>query len=55
MSKSPNTQGLFDIRSKIIRNVKSELLIRISKGYENIDIDRVEEKVERVLREMNAA
>ena len=37
------------IRKEVIRKVKSELRLRISKGYTNIDLSRVEELVERFL------
>ena len=39
------------IKEKIIRRVKSELLNRISKGYENINLDSVEEHLNDVLKE----
>src|SRR3989344_2276624 len=41
------------IKDKIIRRVKGELLIRIEKGYENIDLASVEVETERVLRTIN--
>ncbi|MDO8508991.1 MAG: hypothetical protein Q7S27_04885 [Nanoarchaeota archaeon] len=40
------------IRDKILRKVKGELLIRVNKGYENIDLDKVEEEIDQVLEEM---
>ena len=40
------------IKNKIINKVKSELLMRISKGYENIDLDLVEELVNVFLKKM---
>jgi len=41
-----------EIRKRIVNKVKSELRIRIEKGYENIDLESVEEVVEEVLKEM---
>ncbi len=38
------------IRNKIINNVKSELLLRISKGYKNINLNLIEKEVDVVLR-----
>ena len=40
------------IKTKIINKAKSELLIRISKGYENINIDLVEKLVDKALTDM---
>lgn len=41
------------IKDKVIRKVKGELLIRIKKGYENIDLANVETEAERVLKAIN--
>ncbi len=41
------------IKEKIIRRVKSELLNRISQGYENINLDNIEEHLNEVLKETN--
>lgn len=41
-----------NIKEKLIRKVKSELSIRISKGYKNLNLDSVELEVENALREM---
>jgi hypothetical protein len=41
-----------EIEKRIIQRVKSELLIRISKGYKNINIEEVEKFVKEALREM---
>lgn len=38
------------IRKEVIRKVKSELRLRVSKGYTNIGISRVEELVEKFLK-----
>ena len=40
------------IKNRIIRNVKAELLSRVSRGYENIDLSSVEEVIAGVLRDM---
>ncbi len=40
------------IKNKITRKVNSELGLRISKGYENIDLGLVNIEVEKVLKEM---
>jgi len=40
------------IRNKVINRVVSELLLRISKGYENIDINSVEFEVDKILKEI---
>lgn len=41
------------IREKLIRKIRAELLTRIKKGYENINLNIVEEEVDKVLKEMN--
>jgi len=41
------------IKKRLMNTVKSELLSRISRGYENIDLEMVEESVDKVLREMS--
>ena len=41
-----------EIKSKITNKVKSELKLRIERGYENIDVSLVEELVEKALKEM---
>ena len=38
------------VKSKIMKNVKSELLLRISKGYKNINLNLIEKEVDFVLR-----
>jgi len=40
------------IRKKVINRVKSELLIRISKGYENLRLDEVDAIVDIVMKEI---
>lgn len=42
-----------EVKRKTISRVKSELRIRIEKGYENIDLNIIEKVVEESLREMN--
>ena len=41
-----------EIRTKTIGRVKSELKIRIEKGYKNIDLSLVEKEVDKALNEM---
>lgn len=41
------------IKNKIIRKVKAELELRVSSGYENINIGLIEIIVEDVLKNMN--
>lgn len=38
------------IKSQIMKNVKNELLLRISKGYKNINLNLIEKEVDSVLR-----
>jgi len=45
-------KDVFYIRNKIINKVKVELKLRISKGYENINLELIEEKVNKKLKEM---
>lgn len=40
------------IRNKIINKVKTELNIRIKKGYENINLNLIEKEVDKVLEEL---
>jgi hypothetical protein len=35
-----------EIKDKIVKKVKSELLLRISKGYRNINLDLIEKEVD---------
>jgi|SRR3989344_3293384 len=41
-----------NVREKIIRKVKAELNLRISKGYTNINLSLVEEFVDNILKEL---
>jgi len=41
-----------EVREKIIRRVRAELELRISKGYSGINLDSFESEVDRVLGEM---
>ena len=43
------------IKEKIIKKIKTELKIRIKKGYKNLDLEAVEEEVNNILEEMNIA
>lgn len=40
------------IKERLVKRIKGELGLRISKGYENIDLGLVEEDVDRVLEEL---
>lgn len=40
------------IKTKIRNKVKAELLMRISKGYKNINLDLVEEMIDKYLKDM---
>jgi len=40
------------IKSRIINKVRVELTLRISKGYENIDLALIEELVDKILEDM---
>ena len=55
---NPKNMGLSDkdvqnVKNKITNKVKTELKIRISKGYEGINLDLVEEMVDKYLKETN--
>jgi hypothetical protein len=47
-----NEQDKFYIRFELITRVKKELLLRISKGYENINLDLIEEIIDKYLQEL---
>lgn len=49
--KLPETD-ITEIKRKVTNKVKVELLIRISKGYGNIDLNSVECRVEKALKEL---
>ena len=49
-SSLPDKDNIY-IKSKIIRKVRAELSLRISKGYENIDLGLVEELVNKALKD----
>lgn len=51
-NKSFSRKNVDYIRNKVVRRVKSELLLRIEKGYKNIDISIVEQEINNVLKEM---
>ena len=40
------------IKTIIINKVKAELILRISKGYKNINLDLIGEKVDQALENM---
>ena len=57
---NPINQSLPDkdagyIRNKIINKVRAELMIRISKGYENIDLNLIEKLVDNALKNTDIA
>ncbi|MEK6926757.1 MAG: hypothetical protein AABW50_05775 [Nanoarchaeota archaeon] len=43
----------FYIKNKIVKRVKAELKIRILKGYENINLNEIENEVGKALKELN--
>lgn len=40
------------IKDKILNKVRTELLLRISKGYTNIDLNLIEHLIDKTLKEM---
>lgn len=52
VNKSLPDRDIEEIKRKVINRVKTELKLRIEKGYENIDISLAEEFVEKSLREL---
>ncbi len=40
------------IKEKVVKRVKAELNLRIEKGYENINLNIIEQEVDKILREM---
>lgn len=42
-----------EIKNKIITRVTSELKTRISKGYQNLSLDSIEEQTKKALKELN--
>jgi hypothetical protein len=42
------------IKEKIVKRVKSELALRINKGYQNLDLESVEKEVNNALEELKA-
>jgi len=40
------------VRNRTVNKVKAELMLRISKGYKNINLDLVEEFVDKALKDM---
>ena len=41
------------IRNKIVNKVKAELILRISKGYKNINLGLIESMIDKVLKDVN--
>lgn len=52
INRSLPSKDIEEIRAKIINKVNTELKLRISKGYENINLALVEEFVDKALREL---
>jgi hypothetical protein len=52
ISPLPEKDFLY-IKNKIIVKVKAELRVRILKGYDNLNLDIVEQEVNKFLRDMN--
>ena len=52
VNKSLPGRDIEEIKRKVINRVKTELNLRIEKGYENIDISLAEEFVEKSLKEL---
>ena len=52
VNKSLPSKDIEKIKRKVTNKIKSELRVRIEKGYENIDFSLVEEFVEKSLSEM---
>ncbi|MEK6829231.1 MAG: hypothetical protein AABY15_03825 [Nanoarchaeota archaeon] len=52
-NRSLSARDIEYIRNKIINKVKVELVIRISKGYKNIDLSLIERLVDKVLKDTN--
>jgi len=52
VNKSLPARDIEEINRKVINRVKTELKLRIEKGYENIDISLVPEFVEKSLKEL---
>ncbi len=40
------------IKRKVKRKVQSELLLRISRGYENINLNEIDEEISKVLKDL---
>lgn len=55
VEKSLPEKDISYIKERIIRKVKAELRIRILKGYENINLNVVEEEVNNALKEVKAS
>ena len=41
------------IKTKIKNKVRAELLVRISKGYKNIDLDSIDRVIDKFLKDIN--
>ena len=52
VSKPLSERDMFYVRERVIRKAISELSLRISKGYVNIDLDNVKMEDDIVLKEM---
>ncbi|MEK6836975.1 MAG: hypothetical protein AABX94_04910 [Nanoarchaeota archaeon] len=52
VNRSLSDKDVFYIKNKIVARVKSELMIRISKGYENIDLELVELLTDKALKDV---
>ena len=52
VNESLPERDIEEIKKKVITKVKTELRLRIQRGYENINISLVEELVEKSLKEL---
>ena len=48
-----NEKTIIEIREKVHTRVKSELIIRVSKGYTGIQIELIDEIIDKMLRGLN--
>ncbi len=53
INRTLKSKDVNHIKTKIVNMVRAELLMRISKGYKGINLDFVEELVDKALKDMD--
>ena len=53
INKSLPIKDISYIKFKLKNKVTAELVLRINKGYQNINLDLIDSKIEKIMKELN--